>query len=195
MTGADGRYIGVGMIIRPHRRTDADRIAELLADGWRDAYAAFMPAEYLARQSDRARRRAEIAEWLDGEFDATTEAIFVAEEQDDVLGFVHMELGDKGDFGATGVVNLLYVDTTRHGHGIGRSLMAAGARWLLDIRPGPLALSAFKLNPHRGFYGALGGTEALEVTHVVAGTELVSVLYRWADPAVLFQVPQHQRPR
>lgn len=185
MTGPDGRYIGVGMIIRPHRRSDADRIAELLADGWRDAYAEFMPAEYLARQADRARRRAEIAEWLDDEFDATTEAIFIAEEPDDIVGFIHMELGDKGDLGATGVVNLLYVDATRHGRGIGRALMAAGANWLLDTQPGPLALSAFKLNPHRAFYTTLGGAESAEVRHIVAGTELVSVLYRWADPAVL----------
>lgn len=185
MTGTDGRYIGLGMIIRPHRRADADRIADLLADGWRDAYARFMPAGYLARQSDRVHRRAEIAEWLDDDFDAAAEAIFVAEEQGDVLGFIHMTLGDKGNLGATGVVNLLYVDATRHGRGIGRSLMAAGARWLLDTRPGPLALSAFKLNPHRAFYAALGGAECSEITHMVAGTQLVSVLYRWADPAAL----------
>lgn len=183
------------MIVRPHRRTDADRIAEILADGWRDTYRAFMPAEYLARQSDRSRRYGEIAEWLEDEFDAANEAIFVADNGRNVVGFIHMELGDKGELGATGVVNLIYVDRVAHGRGMGRELMAAGADWLLATRPGPLALSAFELNPSRRFYDALGGREAKRVTHVIGGTELASVLYLWPDPAVLANSREHQRPR
>jgi GNAT superfamily N-acetyltransferase len=174
------------MIIRSHCRADAGRIGEILADGWRDTYAAFMPADYLARQSDRAGRRAEIVDWLHGEFDPANEAIFVA-EQDEAMGFIHMELGDKGELGATGIVNLLYVDLGRRGHGAGRALMAAGARWLLDAQPGPLVLSAFELNPSRGFYRALGGIEAKRLTHSIAGRDIVSVLYFWPDPAVLMR--------
>lgn len=184
-----------GMTVRPYLRSDADRIAEILADGWRDTYAAFMPADYLARQSDRARRRGEIAEWLDDEFDPAVEAIFVADEADGLVGFIHMELGDKGELGATGVVNLLYVDRAAQGGGIGRQLMAASAQWLLETASGPLALSAFELNPSRGFYAALGGREAKRVTHTIAGAELASVLYFWPDPAVLVGGRQHQRPR
>ena len=174
------------MIIRSHCRADAGRIGEILADGWRDTYAAFMPADYLARQSDRARRRAEIAEWFHGEFDPANEAIFIA-EHDEAVGFIHMELGDKGELGATGIVNLLYVDRGRRGNGAGRALMEAGARWLLEARPGPLVLSAFELNPGRGFYGALGGIEARRLTHSIAGRDIVSMLYFWPDPAVLIR--------
>ncbi len=184
------------MIIRPHHRTDADRIAEILSGGWQQAYSAFMPSAYLARQTDAARRRAEIAEWLDTAFDAAGEAIFVADVDDKVDGFIHMELGDKGDLGATGIVNLIYVDPTAQSAGIGRRLMAAGAAWLLATCPGPLVLSAFAENPFRGFYGALGGVERGRRQHEIEGRTIESVLYLWRDPAVLLQ-PVHppQRPR
>jgi GNAT superfamily N-acetyltransferase len=178
-----------GMIIRPHRMTDAPRIAEILADGWRDTCGGFMPADYLARQSDRTKRYGEIAEWLADEFDPANEAIFIAEAAGDAIGFIHMELGDKGELGATGIVNLLYVDRSAQGQGAGSALMAAGAQWLLETRAGPLALSAFELNPSRGFYAALGGREAKRVTHTVAGAEIASVLYLWPDPAVLVARP------
>lgn len=173
------------MQIRPHRRDDADRIAEILADGWR-TYAPFMPRDHLAGRTDVAARRTEIAEWLDDEFHARNEAIFMAAPEDGApLGFIHMELGDKADLGAMGVVNLLYVDAAARGTGIGRELMAAGARWLLDTRPGPLVLSAFADNPYRHFYARLGGVETLRRQHVVAGSAIESVLYLWRDPAVL----------
>jgi GNAT superfamily N-acetyltransferase len=184
-----------GMIIRPRRAADAARIAEILADGWRDTYGGFMPADYLARQSDRTKRYGEIVEWLANEFDPANEAIFMADADGEATGFIHMALGDKGQLGATGIVNLIYVDRGAQGRGAGRALMASGAQWLLETRPGPLALSAFEANPSRGFYDALGGRAAKRVTHTIAGSELASVLYLWPDPAVLVGARQHHRPR
>jgi GNAT superfamily N-acetyltransferase len=171
------------MLIRPHRREDADRIAEILADGWRDTYAAIVPAEYLAYQADRVRRRAEIAHWLDDFRD--DEAIFVAEQDSKVVGFIHMCLGNKAGLGSAGYVNLLYIDKAAHGRGTGRKLMSAGARWLVETEPGPLVLSAFERNPHRAFYAALDGLEVKRVLNDIPGATVWSVLYRWDDPSVL----------
>lgn len=173
------------MTIRPHQRADADRIAEILAAGWRQAYGAFMPAAFFAPRADAAWRRPEIAGWLDDDFDPAAEAIFVAERDGEVAGFIHMEAGDKGGLGATGLVNLLYVDPAVQGRGIGRALMAAGAAWHLAQHPGPLALSAFRDNPYRAFYSRIGGIEAGQASHTIEGVEIRSVLYLWADPGVL----------
>lgn len=172
------------MLIRPHRRNDADRIAEVLADGWRDTYAAIVTPEYLDYQSDRVRRRSEIAAWLD-DFNEGAEAIFVAEREGEVVGFIHMELGNKASLGSSGYVNLLYIDKAAHGRGIGKHLMSAGARWLVESEPGPLVLSAFELNPHRAFYAALGGIEVKRVLNDISGAKVWSVLYLWPDPSVL----------
>lgn len=173
------------MLIRPHRRDDADRIAEIIAAGWKQSYAHFMPAEFLAPRIDPAWRKDEIAGWLDEDFDPANEAIFVAEEAGHVVGFIHMEHGDKGQLGATGIVNLLYVDEAAQKRGIGRQLMASGARWLLDTRPGPLVLSAFDGNPSRFAYDAMGGLAAKLVTLEIYSEPIGSVLYLWPDPRVL----------
>jgi GNAT superfamily N-acetyltransferase len=176
------------MLIREHRRSDADRIAEILAAGWAQSYSAFMPKEFLAPRIDAELRRVEIADWLDTEFDTASEVIFVAEVADDIAGFIHVELGDKGDLGATGIVNLLYVDPVSQGRGIGRQLLASGAQWLVATAPGPLVLSAFADNRSRGFYDSLGGTQAKRVQHAIAGKTIESVLYLWPLPAALVDV-------
>lgn len=173
------------MEIRSHSRADADRIAEILAAGWRQAYSHFMPAGFLAPRIDPAYRKAEIAQWLDDEFDPAAEAIFVAAEAGSVAGFIAMELGDKGDVGATGIVNLLYVDPVAQRRGIGRALLAAGAAWLIETKPGPLVLSAFADNPHRFAYSAMGGHEAGRLHPRIDDREIETVLYLWPDPAVL----------
>jgi GNAT superfamily N-acetyltransferase len=173
------------MLIRPHRRDDADRLAEILAAGWKQAYSHFMPLSFLTPRIDPAYRKAEIAEWLDDEFEPENEAVFVAEDAGAITGFIHMVLGDKGEVGAVGHVSLLYVDPPRQGRGVGRALMAEGARWLIGTTPGPLALSAFAENPHRHAYAAMGGTEAKRLKPVIDGAEVETVIYLWPDPAVL----------
>ena len=172
-------------MIRPHRRDDADRIAAILAAGWKQAYSHFMPPSFLAPRIDPAYRRAEIAEWLDDEFEPDNEAVFVAEEHGDVLGFIYMVLGDKGDVGAAGHVSLLYVNPAHQRRGIGRTLLAEGARWLAGKAPGPLALSAFAQNQHRLAYDAMGGIAAKRLRHVIDGSEVEAVIYLWPDPSVL----------
>jgi len=172
------------MQIRPHVHGDADRIAEILAAGWRQAYETFMPPAFLAQRSDPAWRRPEIVGWLDT-FEPASEAVFVAELAGPVVGFIHVELGDKADLGATGCVNLLYVDAAQQRQGVGRALLAAGADWLLARCPGPLALSAFRDNRFRHAYAALGGREMKQVDHIIDGREITSVLYLWPDPRTL----------
>lgn len=173
------------MLIRPHRPADADAIAGILAAGWKQAYSHFMPPGFLAPRIDPAWRRAEIAQWLDEEFEPDSEALFVAEDGGTIAGFIHMALGDKGETGAAGHVNLLYVDPTRQRRGIGRALLAEGVRWLIGKAPGPLALSAFADNPHRFAYAALGGREAKRLRPVIDGVEVETVIYLWPDPGVL----------
>lgn len=173
------------MLIRLHRREDADRIAEILAAGWKQAYSRFMPASFLTPRIDPAYRKAEIAEWLDVEYEPETETLFVAEEDREVIGFIHMILGDKGEVGATGHVSLLYVDPPQQGRGAGRMLMAAGARWLIAKAPGPLALSAFADNAYRIAYDKMGGTQVKRLRPLTDGIEVATVIYLWPDPKVL----------
>lgn len=173
------------MLIRPHRRDDADRVGEILAAGWKQAYSHFMPQSFYLPRIDPAYRRKEIAAWLDDEYEPETEALFVADDGGAVTGFIHMILGDKGETGSAGYVSLLYVDPPQQGRRIGRALMAEGARWLIAKAPGPLALSAYADNPYRVAYDKMGGTQVKRLRPVIDGTEIETVIYLWPDPKVL----------
>jgi GNAT superfamily N-acetyltransferase len=156
-----GDWIGVLMhALRPHRLDDAPAIARILADGWRDAYGGFLTPAAMGKRADHAHRTAVITEFLRDEFDPTIEGLLVAEAAA-VDGFVHMVLEDKADLGAAGNINLIYVDPSVRGHGIGRLLMDGAADWFAGRVAGPIVLSAFERNPFRGFYDRLGGVVVL----------------------------------
>lgn len=171
--------------IRPHRLSDAAAIGAILADGWRQAYAGFMPAERLRTHGDRTHRAAEMAEFLADEFDPSNEAIFVAEVDGGLVGFIHLVLEDKADLGAQGSINLLYVDEAVQGQGVGRDLIVAGAAWFAERVTGPIAVSAFAENPFGGFYAHIGGAEVLRRQHEIAGSTLESVIYLWPNATAL----------
>lgn len=171
------------MQIRHHRADDSDAIAEILALGWQQAYSGFLPAEIIAPRADVAARRAEMREFLETDFDAESEAMLVADSGDGLAGFAHMMLGDKGELGAVGQINLIYVRPEWQGRGIGRALLRDGAQWIAERASGPLAIAAFAENPFHAFYARLGGTIARRVPVEVGGFATESVIYLWPDVA------------
>lgn len=171
--------------IRPHKPADAAAIGVILADGWKQAYSAFMPAERLKTHADRSYRIAEIGEFLANDFDPEQEAVFVAETGGALRGFIHLVLEDKAELGAEGSINLLYVDQAAQGQGIGRALLGAAAQWFAARTTGPIAVSAFAENPFGSFYAHVGARETLRRSHDVAGTAIESVIYLWPDAAAL----------
>lgn len=173
------------MRIRPHVLADSDQIAEILARGWAEANSGFMPADVLAPRVDIGARQAEMRDFLANEFDAMNEAMFVADAGDQLAGFVHAILGDKGGLGASGHIGLIYVRTQYQGQGVGRRLLGAAAGWIAERASGPLAIAAFAENPFRTFYTYLGGEIAARVPVEVSGHRTGSVIYLWPDAAAL----------
>jgi GNAT superfamily N-acetyltransferase len=168
------------LTIRPHKPADAAAIGIILADGWKQAYSSFMPAERLKTHADRAYRIAEIEAFLDGEYDPVREALLVA-ETDRVVGFAYLLPADSGQ----GVVSLLYVDPEAQRGGVGRALVRAAADWFAVQALAPVRISAFAENPFAGFYLRIGGTEVERQNHEVMGKVVVSVIYAWSDAAAL----------
>jgi GNAT superfamily N-acetyltransferase len=171
--------------IRPFTLADSDRIGEILADGWAQAYGGFMPANVLAPRADRALRRAELHDFLSTDFDPSTEAIFVSEIAGAITGFVHVVLGDKADLGTGGYVSLLYVDAKSGGRGQGRALLAKGAGWLTLRTDGTIAIAAFKDNPFHSFYAHLGGAIAKVQDVRIDGFACQSIVYLWPNAGAL----------
>jgi GNAT superfamily N-acetyltransferase len=173
------------MRIRPHVLADSDQIAEILARGWAEANSGFLPAEVLAPRIDVGARQVELRDFLGSEFDAANEAMFVADAGDQLSGFAHAILGDKGGLGAVGHIGLLYVRAEYQGQGVGRRLLGAAAGWIAERASGPLAIAAFAENPFHAFYAHLGGEIAARVPVEVSGHRTGSVIYLWPDATAL----------
>ncbi|WP_428264437.1 N-acetyltransferase family protein [Haliangium sp.] len=120
-------------LVRPARRGDADRIAAIHAASWRRAYRGILPRAYLSRLSpevllERWRRRLPV-----GARAADDAPVWVVEDCADdaplgpgqVAGFAQLgPCHEPSDYvGFAGEVNMLYVDPTATGRGLGRALL------------------------------------------------------------------------
>lgn len=175
------------MAIRSHRREDADAIATILADGWGAAYGSFMPSKILRHRTDHSARRAEIAAFLDEDFSPASECILIS-ESGTLEGFCHIVCEDKASLAAAAHINLLYVDPSLFGRGIGRALMEAAGEWLHQHVEGAIVLSAYAKSPFHSFYAHIGGEIAKRATATLDGHELDVIYYRWPNAAALMQL-------
>lgn len=165
--------------IRPYQPDDLTDVARILALGWRQAYGGFVPEDMLQKRADPAHREGELRDWLSSEFDQREECLLVADLGEAVAGFILARIGDPNGVGAASQIPLLYVDREVQGRGIGKRLIRAAVAWLKKHAPGPISISAFELNPFRGFYTAIGGREFKRITVKVDDTEWPVVLYLW----------------
>jgi GNAT superfamily N-acetyltransferase len=138
--------------VRPARPEDAAAVAEVHVRTWQAAYEHVFGAEKLAR-IDTPERRGRWERWL-----AEGEHVWVAEEDDRVVGFVW--IGDSRDDDAGGELFAIYVLPEAWGSGVGPGLMAVGADalreryessilWVLEDNPRAAVLRAGRVDAGR----------------------------------------------
>jgi ribosomal protein S18 acetylase RimI-like enzyme len=113
----------------------------------------------------------------------------VVAEQVGIVGFVHVVLDADPRWGS--LIDNLHVAHGSKRQGVGASLMALAARFVIDERPGtPVYL--FVLGQNRAgqaFYDARGGTCAETLSR--APQPGTSLRYVWPEPARLLSRPGH----
>ena len=158
----------MGVTVRPAREDDAEAIAGVHVETWRDAYVGLLPQEVL----DGLSRRRQMRRWRRAIRNPETELgqVFVADG------------GGIAGFGSasreTGEITTLYVRPDAQGQGIGRMLF----RSLAEFLGGPVSLWVLDGNPAAGFYERLGGRPGIHATVERWGIELGRTQYRW--PAI-----------
>lgn len=135
-------------------------VAAIHAASWQSAYRGIYPDAYLDGEAAEERRqywRSALAE-----MDPDLDAVFVAEEAGEAVGFACVRRRAEA---AGPLLDNLHVLPERKSEGIGRRLIAAAAEWLVAKEPeAALQLGVWKDNEKaRAFYAWLGGREVEEL--------------------------------
>ena len=154
-------------------------IAELAVSGWRAAYAAILPADYLAGLSIEARETA----W--GQLlDAATNpemCAWIAELDGVPAGFASCGPPRDSDLARpTAEIYAVYVRPDRLRRGVGRALLETAVGQLRADGAADLVLWVFERNaPARAFYEALGWRlDGARQELDLGGTRAIEVRYR-----------------
>jgi ribosomal protein S18 acetylase RimI-like enzyme len=146
---------------------DAEEIARVHVQCWQESYAELLPADFLGKLSADAR----VAQWRKAISDPDV-FVRVARDAGRIVGFVSCgPAREDAAKEADGEILAIYILKAYHGRKIGRSLIAAAARfWLSKGGRNLFALSIAGNNQAAAFYGALGGVQVYEGSFQIAGT-------------------------
>ena len=165
---------------RKATRADADAVASLHTESWRDAYRGILPDAYL--DGPIADERAKLWRSRFSSPGGDRRYVLLAMSQGRPVGFVCVLLDEEPPWGAC--LDNLHVLPKWRGGGLGRQLFSRAAQWVMSTEPGwPIHLLVFEANlGARRFYDALGG-EVVESSRneVLEGIKIPSLLYVWHD--------------
>jgi ribosomal protein S18 acetylase RimI-like enzyme len=172
-------------VVFPAGPTDAEALARVHVQAWRETYRGMLPDAFLARMSEAGftrRFRRDLAD--------PRAVILAGADRAGIVGYVMGGASRRGTEGEA-EVSLLYLLREAQGAGLGRALLEGAARTLADQGATSLMISVLRENaPARRFYEHLGGAPEPPRREPGPGGQLLyEVAYRWADIASLFSLP------
>ncbi len=148
---------------------------------WRLAYKELLDADFLRQLSYRRSQR----QW-ESMLQRHSGVLFVAESSaDGVVGFAAGGPERTRRFDVDGELMALYVLSSHHGSGVGRSLVRSMARELLENGRTGMVVWVLRDNPAYGFYEHLGGTPAGEQELELGDRSVVEEAYVWGNLGML----------
>ncbi len=161
--------------IRQATPDDYPAIAALQTETWTTAYAPFLPPDYVA-----GAMRDDLAQHWEKQALKTGEFILLAEDDTGILGFVTLQLRPEP------FIDNLHVSPRAQGKGVGRRLMSALAKRLIEAGHGTVALTVITGNTQaRAFYEAVGGRYGALREGSLFGNKVDSIWVEWPDLTVL----------
>ncbi len=113
--------------IRKATANDAEGVAQVHVDTWKDAYRGIVPDDYLNALNVEARLK---AYERFGILTDSTRPLFVSVEEGAVVGFTGV--GPSNEDPDVGEVYSIYVVSARWGSTVGHELMTRAERWLSE---------------------------------------------------------------
>ena len=166
------------LTVRPATLADADEIGRVQVETWRAAYTGLMPDEVVASFDVEARQRL----WREGlsRERRPGSAVFVAEKDDQVVGFVSVGAWDDAEEGI-GELFAIYVDSRSWGAGAGRALIERAEQSLRESGFREARLWVLEGNERaERFYRAAGWVDDGRKVDTFQGAEVTEIRYRKA---------------
>ena len=170
-------------VIRTAQPADADAIARLHADSWRDTYRGMMADSFL--DGDVFANRQVV--WRERLAADNPEQLVLAAERDyRLVGFICVYRDNDPTWGA--LIDNLHVTHDAQGRGVGTSLMRAAGSWLRDGTP-DRGVYLWVMNANSGaraFYERSGGRSVETMIKTdPGGGEAPNCRYVWASSRAL----------
>ncbi|MCP4330956.1 MAG: GNAT family N-acetyltransferase [Alphaproteobacteria bacterium] len=175
----------MSVTIRHACASDADALAQVSTESWRDAYPVLLPADYLANQLSLPHQRARWRRRLRKPCDETL--LIAANPGTDVIGYVTFGRCRRSNMRGYGEIYELYVATDYQDQGVGRRLVEAAIERLRGEARQSVLVEVLTGNPSRFFYERLGAIVRGNATRNFAGRNLDTTLYLWGDTSILEQ--------
>lgn len=174
-------------VLFPPGPADAEALAQVHVQAWRETYRGLLPDAFLARISAEGHARRFARSLLHPGPDDVTLA---AADRHGLVGYAQGGPSRRRLAGEAEIATL-YVLKAAQGQGLGRRLIAQTARALAARSASAMMISVLRDNlPARGFYEHLGGVaEPARVEPGPAGGLLHEVAYRWPDIQALTGLP------
>jgi GNAT superfamily N-acetyltransferase len=155
---------------------DALGIARVHVDSWRTTYRGLLPDDLLDNLSYESRAEGWERFIARGNF---SDLSYVAEEEGEIVGFVHG--GPVREFPGeyTGEIYAIYLLASQHGKGTGRALFEQAATGLAERGFNNFMLWVLDGNPTRGFYEHMGGVELAQKQEQLGGKTVTEIAYGW----------------
>ena len=147
-----------GILIRPGSGADAEGIARVHVDTWRETYQDILPPRVLSAQT-YARR---LALWRQTLARDAERLVLVAEAGKEIVGFATSGRNRNAAVPFTAEMYTLYMLSDWQGEGIGQELFRRSASQLAAEGHKNLITWVLADNPSVGFYEWLGGIPVAE---------------------------------
>jgi len=168
--------MGGSLTIRKARPIDAEAVARIYVESWRDTYPGILPARLLLSMTVEGQA----ARWRNAIAIAARETVFVAEDgRKNVIGMASMGRARDSDLGYDSEIYTLYVHPLVTGRGVGRALLTGAFSALAHTGHASCMIWAHAKNPARFFYEAMGGKLVAERWTRMMGVEVPEAGYGW----------------
>ena len=146
--------INMDYIIRKMNKNDCFSVARIVTTAQNETYRGIVNDEFLDNLYLNEQERANN---FYKEFDENINHQYVLEINNEIVGFINVDVSDDAQYNDCGELYALYLINDYKGHGYGRKLFAMAIKELKNMGFTKMIVGCLAANPTNEFYKHMGG--------------------------------------